>query len=70
MTHSVELARGQLVRLTTPYWDAKRGLYMVEYVYRNGSLGLVSQADGRRHDVPAYICRLVSVKVVADGGSS
>lgn len=55
------VSRGQIVRLTSPYWDAPRGLYTVEYVYRNGSLSVISRADGRRYEVPVYICRLASV---------
>lgn len=52
--------RGEIVRLTSPYWDADRGLYTVEYVYRNGSIAVVSRANGRRFEVPARICRHVS----------
>ena len=57
----VAVMRGQIVRLTLPYWDAQRGLYTVEYVYRNGALSVLSHADRRRYEVPAHICRPVSV---------
>ena len=50
---------GQTVRLTTAYRDAERGVYFVIYVYRNGWLGVVSRANGRRFNVPGYICRHV-----------
>ena len=50
---------GQIVRLTTPYRDAARGIYTVVYMYRNGWLGVVSHSDGRRHDVPRHVCRQV-----------
>ena len=60
MQSGANLKRGQIVRLTSPYWDAEPGLYLVEYVYRNGSLAVVSRANGRRFEVPAHICRPVS----------
>ena len=61
MRNGEEFKRGQVVRLTTPYWDAARGVYTVAYVYRNGSLSLLSHADGRRYEAPARICRRVSL---------
>ncbi len=51
---------GQIVRLTTRYMDAERGIYTVVYVYSNGWLGLASQRDGRCYDAPAHICRLIA----------
>ena len=60
MQPSAEYKRGQIIRLTTPYWDAGRGLYTVDFVYRNGSLCLLAHVDGRRFDAPAYLCRLVA----------
>jgi len=62
MLNGNTLSSGQLVRLTTPYFDAKRGLYTVVYVYSNGWLGVVSRQNGQRYDVPAYVCRPVSVQ--------
>lgn len=60
------LATGVTVRLTTPYLDAKRGLYLVAYVYRNGWLCLLAEGDGRRFHVPARLCRQVETR----GGAS
>ena len=57
------VSRGTIVRLTTPYLDADRGLYTVVYVYRNGWLGLESQRDGQRYDVLAYLCRPVDTYI-------
>ena len=62
MQYGADLARGQTVRLITPYLDAQRGMYTVDYVYSNGSLSVLSHADGRRYEVPAHICRQVVVK--------
>ena len=59
MQNRETLSAGMIVRLTTPYLNARRGLYHVIYVYRNGWLGVESRRDGRRFDVPAYICRPV-----------
>ena len=61
MQPGAQLRRGQVVRLTSPYWDAERGLYTVEFIYRNGTLSVVSHTDGRRHEVPARICRPVDM---------
>ena len=55
-----ELACGAVVRLMTPYREAARGLYTIVYIYRNGWLGVVSRRDGRRYNVPVYICRLIA----------
>ncbi len=55
-----ELACGAVVRLTVPYREAARGAYTIVYIYRNGWLGVVSRSDGRRYDVPAYICRVIA----------
>lgn len=52
---------GQTIRLMSPYFDAARGIYTVVYVYRNGWLGVVSQANGRQYDVPGHLCRPVAV---------
>lgn len=54
-----DLREGQTVRLTMPYRDARRGFYTVVYLYRNGWLGVISRSDGRRHNVPRHVCRLV-----------
>ena len=54
-----DLREGQTVRLTMPYRDARRGIYTIVYLYRNGWLGLISRSDGRRFDVPRHVCRLV-----------
>ena len=63
-----DIGRGQAIRLTMPYCDAERGMYTVIYVYRNGWLSVVSRADGRRFDVPVYVCRQVDTPVKnADG---
>ena len=59
MRFADDLRRGQMVRLTTPYCDAERGIYTVVYVYRNGWLGVVARSDGRRFDVPRQVCRQV-----------
>ena len=59
MQPGAEFKRGQIIRLTTPYWGAGRGLYTVDFVYRNGSLCLLALADGRRYDAPGRLCRLV-----------
>lgn len=56
-----DLRRGQIVRLTMPYFAAKHGLYTVVYLYRNDWLGVVSHSDGRRHDVPRHVCRQVDI---------
>lgn len=61
MQPGADLKRGQIVRLTSPFWDAERGLYTVAFVYRNGSLSVLSHSNGRRYEVPARICRPVSV---------
>lgn len=63
MRAGAEVKRGQVVRLTMPYWDAARGWYTVAYVYRNGSLSVVSHVDGRRYDVPAHFCRATEIAV-------
>lgn len=55
-----EFTYGAIVRLTTPYREAARGLYIIIYIYRNGWLGVVSRRDGRRYSVPAYICRVIA----------
>ena len=62
MLNAHAIQSGQFVRLTTPYCDAKRGLYQVLYVYSNGWLGVVSHVNGQRYDVPAYLCRVVEVQ--------
>ena len=62
MQPSPEFKRGQIVRLTTPYWRARRGLYTVAYVYRNGSLSLISHVDGLPYDAPARLCRATTLK--------
>ncbi len=59
MHYPNDWSHGQTVRLTTPYLDAERGLYIVAFVYSDGWLGLVSQSDGRQFNVPAHICRQV-----------
>lgn len=61
MLFAEDLRLGQIVRLTTPYFDARRGIYRVVFIYRNGWLGVVSQSDGRRFDVPAHVCRQVAM---------
>ena len=43
--------------------NADRGIYTIVYVYTNGWLGVQSHVDGRRHDVPTYVCRLVEAEV-------
>lgn len=53
---------GSVVRLTTPYLDAERGVYSVIYVYSNGWLGVRSHSTGARFDVPAYLCRQLKSK--------
>lgn len=55
-----ELTCGAVVRLTMPYREAARGSYIIVYIYRNGWLGVVSRRDGRRYNVPAYICRVIA----------
>lgn len=55
-----ELDCGAIVRLTMPYREAARGLYTIVYIYRNGWLGVASGRDGRRYNVPAYICRVIA----------
>ncbi|MCY4466036.1 MAG: hypothetical protein OXE46_10910 [Chloroflexi bacterium] len=55
-----ELSCGAVVRMTTPYREAARGPYIIVYIYRNGWLGLVSRRDGRRYNVPAFICRVIA----------
>ena len=56
-----DIHTGQTVRLMSPYFDAARGIYAVVYVYRNGWVGVVSYANGRRYNVPGYLCRPVDV---------
>lgn len=60
MLMTEDIRRGQTVRLTTPYFDAERGIYTVIYVYRNGWLGVVSHDDRRQYDVPIFVCRPVA----------
>ena len=60
MQPNAEFLCGAVVRLMTPYRDAGRGLYTIVYIYRNGWLCLVSQRDGRRFNVPAFLCRVVA----------
>ena len=59
MHYAESMSVGQIVRLTTPYLNAARGIYTVVYVYSNGWLGVVSHSDRHNYDVPAYVCRLV-----------
>ncbi len=54
---------GQVLRLTMPYFAAERGFYTIVYFYRNGWLGLISQRDGRRYNVPRHICRPVETAI-------
>ena len=60
MQHGMDFRAGHTVRLTTPYYDAARGIYTVLYVYRNGWLAVVSHRDERRYDVPERLCRQVA----------
>ena len=61
MLFADDLRQGQMVRLTMPYRDAERGIYIVVYIYRNGWLGVVSHSDGRRYNVPRHVCRQVEM---------
>ncbi|MCY3915444.1 MAG: hypothetical protein OXG49_05470 [Chloroflexi bacterium] len=61
MLFADDLRQGQMVRLTMPYRDAERGIYIVVYIYRNGWLGVVSHSDGRRYNVPRHVCRPVEM---------
>lgn len=61
MLNGNTISSGQVVRLTTPYFDAQRGLYIVVYIYSNGWLGVVSCADGQRYDVPSFVCRVTPI---------
>ena len=63
MHYAENISVDQIVRLTTPYMNAERGIYTVVYVYSNGWLGVSSHSDGRYYDVPAYVCRLVETGV-------
>ena len=57
------LACGSLVRLTTPYLDAKRGIYTVIYLYSNGWYGVRSHDNGESYSVPAFVCRAVDARI-------
>ncbi len=59
MLNGNTISSGQTVRLTTPYFEAERGIYTVVYVYSNGWLGVISCKNGQRYDVPSYVCRVV-----------
>jgi len=59
MLYAGDLRRGQIVRLTTPYFNAERGIYTVVFIYRTGWLGVVSHSDGSRYNVPRHLCRQV-----------
>ncbi len=56
------LACGTVVRLTTPYRDAKRGIYTVIYLYSNGWYGVRSHGNGESYSVPAFVCRPVDAR--------
>lgn len=62
MLNANTIQSGQFVRLTTPYCDAQRGVYQVIYVYSNGWLGVISNSNGQRYDVPSYLCRAVPIQ--------
>lgn len=62
MLNGNTIMSGQVVRLTTPYLNAERGLYTVVYVYSNGWLGVVSHHDGQGYDVPPFVCRPIEEK--------
>lgn len=68
MLFADDLRPGHIVRLTTPYYDAARGIYTIVYLYRNGWLGVVSRSDGRRYDLPRRLCRRVGAEAAPGTG--
>ena len=68
MLFADDLRPGQFVRLTTPYYDAPRGIYTIVYLYRNGWLGVVSRSHGRRYNLPRRLCRRVGMDAAQGKG--
>lgn len=66
MLNGNTISSGQTVRLTTPYFDAARGLYTVIYVYSNDWLGVISHVDGQRYDVPSFVCRAIEMNTALE----
>ena len=62
MLNANNFSCGQVVRLTTPYFNAQRGLYKVAYVYSNYWLGVICLKTGQQYDVPSFVCRTIDIK--------